>query len=187
MAASVKALRQNTGFIHGSAVPKQHSNQKKSKELQNSPISGKNLAPKSSIQTATVTTASRAATAAAPSVSLFAIIGFFVVATLMIFVMLAQVNYNEVLRETERLNTHLSNLKEQQRVLSIRFESVVDMDEVENYAKDVLGMSKPESETQVVMRALPPDRVEVISYESDTKWWVEIGGYLSFLFDSYIK
>ena len=123
----------------------------------------------------------------APSVSLFAIVGFFVVATLMIFVMLAQVNYNEVLRETARLNTHLDTLKEQQRVLSITFESVINMDEIERYAKDVLGMSKPEAEQVTVIRTLPYDRIEVIEYDEDIAWWLEFGDYLTFLFEEYIR
>ena len=122
----------------------------------------------------------------APSVSLFAIVGFFVVSALMIFVMLAQVNYNEVLRETARLNTHLDILHEQQRVLSITFESVINMDEIERYAKDVLGMSKPEAEQVTLIRALPEDKVEVFD-EANIDRWREFSGFLTFLFDEYIR
>jgi len=123
----------------------------------------------------------------APSVSLFAIIGFFAVSALMIFVMLAQVNYNEVLRETARLNTHLDILHEQQRVLSITFESVINMDEIERYAKDVLGMSKPEAEQVTLLRTLPEDKIEVIYDEANVDRWREFSGYITFLFDEYIR
>ena len=181
MAVSVKKKEHHKEvYIHGSAVSNQKPDLEPLKELMDFSASKKDTTPKE--------VRSKAKTQQkAPSVSLFAIIGFFVVSALMIFVMLAQVNYNEVLRETARLNTHLDILKEQQRVLSITFESVINMDEIERYAKDVLGMSKPEAEQVTLLRTLPEDKVEVIYDDTNVDRWREFSGFLTFLFDEYIR
>jgi hypothetical protein len=105
----------------------------------------------------------------------------------MIFVMLAQVNLNEIIRETARLNAQLEILGEQRRVLSITFESVIDMDDVERYARDVLGMSRPDSDHYSSIRALPPDRVEVFDGTANEDGWREFSSFLTVLFDEYIR
>ena len=185
MAVGVKAdinTKHNEKYIHGSAAPAFEFDSESIKEFIKSPVPSENidLAPK------LIHTPSRVQQRA-PSVSLFAIVGFFAIAALMIFVMLAQVNYNEILRETARLSTHLDTLKEQQRVLSITFESVINMDEIERYAKDVLGMSKPEAEEITLMRTQPIDKIEIFEYDTTVDRWREIGEYLTFLFDEYIR
>ena len=95
-------------------------------------------------------------------VSMFAILGSIVVGVLMIFTVLAQVSYNEVANESVRLSSQLSTLEEQERRLEIAFESVVDMKEVERYARDVLGMSKPETEQVAVIQSVQRDTAEVV-------------------------
>lgn len=173
MATYTKTMRQKERYIHGSAAPKRYPDAQPDREF--------TPANKPAIKRSPVKEQQRA-----PGVSLFAIIGFFTVATLMIFVMLAQVNYTEVLRENARLSSHIEMLREQQRVLSITFESIINMDEIERYAKDVLGMSRPEAEQATVIRVRPPDRVEVIQNEETNDRWRELSGFLSFLFDEYV-
>ena len=98
-----------------------------------------------------------------PMVSLFAVFGFVIVGILMIFVVLAQISYNEAAADTLRLNTQLLELAEQQRALTIAFESVICMKEVEQYARDVLGMSRPENYQTAVVLNTVSDRAEVLS------------------------
>ena len=106
----------------------------------------------------------RAAAAAqgAPFVSVFAVFGSVIIAALMILSVLAQVSYNEVAGETVRLNNQLVKLEEQERKLEIAFESVVDMKEVEQYARDVLGMSKPDAQQVAIIQTVQTDTAEVI-------------------------
>jgi len=99
----------------------------------------------------------------APMVSPFALFGSVVVTVLMILVVLAQINYNETAAETVRLNAQLIGLAEQHRALTITYESVVSMKEVEQYARDVLGMSKPENFQMAVVQNTVGDRAEVLS------------------------
>jgi cell division protein FtsL len=120
----------------------------------------------------------------APSVSLFSMVGSVATAVLMIFVILAQISYNEVTTETVRLNNRLRELNEEERRLRITFESVVDMKAVEQYARDVLGMSKPEADQISVVKSSPKDRAEIV--ESNEEGQLKgIGRFLSSLLDYF--
>ena len=81
----------------------------------------------------------------------------------MVFVVLAQISYNEAASETTKLNSQLSMLADQQRTLAIAFESVICMNEVEQYARDILGMSRPENYQMAVLPSAISDRAEVLS------------------------
>jgi cell division protein FtsL len=124
----------------------------------------------------------RAAAAArsVPGVSLFAISGALFAAVLMVFVVLAQISYNEAAAETVRLNTRLQALTEQQRRLEITYENVIDMKEIERYAEDVLGMSKPEADQIAIVKSMPYDKAEVIC-ESENGWLDGLGSFISSL------
>jgi len=98
----------------------------------------------------------------AQGVSLFAIVGSFIVIAMMIFVVLAQISYNEVGSETARLNAQLAALNEQERRLRITFESVIDIKEIERYSRDVLGMSMPNAFNRTIPFAAAGDRAEVL-------------------------
>lgn len=119
-----------------------------------------------------------------PGVSLFAIFGAILAATLMVFVVLAQINYNETATETVRLNNQLRTLTEQQRRLEIAYESVINMEEVERYARDVLGMSKPETDQITIIQSAPNDRAEVIG-ESEDNTLNGLGKFLSSLMEYF--
>jgi cell division protein FtsL len=100
-------------------------------------------------------------------VSLFAITGFVVVAVMMVFVLLAHVRFNEVTSESVRLQARLDELGVQERKLKIDYENVFDVYAVEQYATNVLGMSKP-SESQVgAVQSAVFDKAVIVSAENE--------------------
>ena len=103
-----------------------------------------------------------AAAKKAQGVSLFAVFGTLLIAAMMIFVVLAQISYNEVAGETARLSSQLRELTAHERNLAMTFESVVDMREIERYARDVLGMSNPDAGHIIVFHSEVSDRAEII-------------------------
>jgi len=119
-----------------------------------------------------------------PHLSLFAIVGAFAVGAIMILVVLAQISYNEAATEAVRLNSQLIMLEEQQRALMIEFESVMDMKEVERYARDVLGMSRPETGQLAVFANTAVDRAEVLSSPEKTTLR-DFGSFISSLLDYF--
>lgn len=99
---------------------------------------------------------------AVPGISVFAIFGTFIIAVLMVFVVLAQINYNETASEAARLNSELRELSERHRLLELTFESSFDIREVERIAKDELGMSRPDTTQVITIRTTPRDTATVI-------------------------
>jgi len=118
-----------------------------------------------------------AAVKSAPGISLFAVFGSIIAAALMVFVMLAQISYNETAAETVRLNAQLQALTEKQKRLEITYESVIDLEEIERYARDVLGMAKPDTDQIVIIQYIPEDRAEVISEGAES----ELDGFAAFI------
>jgi cell division protein FtsL len=100
-------------------------------------------------------------------VSLFAVTGFIVVAVMMVFVLLAHVRYNEITAETVRLQARLDELAETERKLMIEYEKAFDIIAVEQYATNVLGMSKPDESQISVVQTTAHDKAVVVSREED--------------------
>ena len=115
-------------------------------------------------------------------ISLFSVLGGAAAAVLMIFVLIANVRYNEISNERLRLETQLSQLSQQERKLEIEFESVIDMKAVEQYARDVLGMSKPDADQISVINRVPEDRVEILSSDTGDEGMISgLGRFISSL------
>jgi len=126
-----------------------------------------------------------AATQHGPRVSLFAIFGSLFAGVLMVFVVLAQISYNEIARETVNLNTQYTDLAQKQRRLEITFESVIDMKEIERYARDVLGMSRPETDQVAMTYNASGDRVEVLPGGEDKSPLQDFGSFISSLLEYF--
>jgi len=99
----------------------------------------------------------------APGISVFAVLGTLIVAVLMVFVVLAQINFNETAGETARLGSHLNELTERHRALELLFESSINIKEVERFARDELGMSRPDTGQIIVINTTPRDSAFVVS------------------------
>ena len=96
------------------------------------------------------------------SVSVIAVAGTLIVAVLMIFVVLAQIYYNDAVRETVRLNAQLTELSERQRSLELAFVSAIDIREVERFARDELGMTRPDAGDVIFLNSAVRDSAVVV-------------------------
>ncbi len=101
------------------------------------------------------------------SVSLFAIAGVAVVAALMVFIVLAHVKFNEISAETVTLQTRLAELSEEQRKLQITYEDIFDVNEVEAYATNVLGMTKPTQDQIASISSENYDKAVIVEDSGD--------------------
>jgi cell division protein FtsL len=112
--------------------------------------------------------ASAAMSKKVPGISVFAVFGAIVIAVMMVFVVLAQINYNESASESVKLSTQVRELSEKYRVLELAFESSIDIREVERYARDELGMSRPDASQIIVINTTPRDSATVIHNEDSS-------------------
>ena len=129
--------------------------------------------------------AKEAGAQAAPAVSLFALFGAVFAGVLMILVVLAQISYSEIAGEIVRLNAQMENLAEQERRLEIEFENAIDMKEVERYARDSLGMSRPDNSQAAIVRNIPVDSVEIIDASGAGGKLNGLGSFISSLLEYF--
>ena len=121
----------------------------------------------------------------AHGISLFTAFGAVFAAILMIFVVLAHINLNELTNETVRLDSQLVKLTDKESKLEIEYESVIDMKEVERYARDVLGMSKPDVSQVAVVQSSAQDKAEIIDSGSEGNALRGFASFMSSLLDYF--
>ena len=102
-----------------------------------------------------------------PGISFFAVAGTLIVSFLMVLVVLAQINYNEAASESARTDMQLRELAEKQRTLELAFERSIDIKEVERFAKDELGMSRPDAAQIILISTEPRDSATAINTEDE--------------------
>ena len=103
----------------------------------------------------------------ASRISVIAVLGTLFVAVLMVFVVLAQINFNETAAESVQLNALLIELNERHSALELSFERAVDIKEVERFARDELGMSRPNEGQMILINSVPRDTAIVVHSEQE--------------------
>jgi len=107
-------------------------------------------------------TRTRAASAARAVVSPFTVVGFAVAAALLFLVVMGYVQMAAISYESAQLQQQLDELNEEEARLRIKYESTFDLDKIEQYAVNELGMV-PASNTQVYyINSSAPDRAEIL-------------------------
>lgn len=101
-------------------------------------------------------------------ISLYAVVGFVFVAAMMVFVLLAHAKYSEVTNETVKLQARLDELNSQERKLKIEYTNAFDVNDVERYATQVLGMSKPAEDQISTVSATAQDKAVVLKSSEDS-------------------
>jgi len=117
-------------------------------------------------------------------ISVFAVLGTVFVAVLMVFVVLAQINYNETAAESVRLSLHINELTEKHKALELSFESAVEIKEVERFARDELGMSRPDSGQIIIISSTPRDSA-IITGGGEDRGIQGFGNFLKSLTDYF--
>ena len=115
------------------------------------------------------------------------VVGAIIAAALMVFVVLAQVNYNEVTHEIVELNEKYDTLTERETKLEIEHERIIDMKEIERYARDVLGMSQPDANQVSYIANVHIDKAEIIDNGNEGNALRGFGTFISSLFDYFRK
>ena len=184
MAEHARALDYYGGYNHGTAAPKRAIFEQPFPEPQEMPAQNERLRQRER-ESASRSAAAAKAAGLAGSPSVFATLGAVLAGAMMIFVLLGLISFNEISAETARLNEQLAQQTERHRKLEIEFESVIDMKEVERYARDELGMSKPETSQITVIHSVPSDKIEIVP-AGDGSPLNGLGAFLSSLLE-YLK
>ena len=104
--------------------------------------------------------------------SLFAVVGYFAVAVVMVLVLMTYVRYTAAAVQAVEYRERIETLSEDNRRLTIVYAQTFDMNEIEYYARTVLGMDDP---TQAQTGAVSLDAGDkAVVYETE-----ESGTFLS--------
>ena len=101
------------------------------------------------------------------SVSPVAVIGIACAAVLMVFVLMARIQFTAVSDEAVALEQQLDDLMVERTRLLIGYESAFNMTEIEEYASTTLGMQRPREEQIYYINSSVPDKAVII--EDGTK------------------
>ncbi len=121
-----------------------------------------------------------------PGVSAFAVVGFLCIAGLLFMVLLSYVSLTELSEETVGLKEELAVLEEEETRLLLKYESAFDLNAVESYATNVLGMSKPGENQIFYIRSENIDRAMILgSDQSNSDLMRFLGSVLTKLTDLF--
>lgn len=92
-----------------------------------------------------------------------AIIGFGFAAVLLVFSLLGRIQLMQTSDEAAALSNRLLELQEEQSILLIEYESTFNLMEIEEYAKNTLGMQKARGDQIYYVGGKAPDKAVVIA------------------------
>jgi cell division protein FtsL len=97
------------------------------------------------------------------SISLLAVFGFAAAAVLLVFSLMARIQFTQVSAETAKLESQLSELTEEQSKLTIAYESALNLTDIEDYAINTLGMQKPRADQVRYVSSSAQDKAEILN------------------------
>lgn len=103
---------------------------------------------------------------AAQSISVLSVAGFVAAAALMVFILLSYVKLTEISFEVSSLNTTISELSAQQKKLEVEYALAFNVNEVEDYVENVLGMVKMTEANTTVYSMQRDNEAEVLGGDS---------------------
>ena len=95
-----------------------------------------------------------------------AILGFALAAVLLVFSLMARVQFTVASDTAAQLESQINELTEQKSRLTIAYESALNLTEIEDYAINNLGMQKPHSDQVVYVNGTSKDKAVILSGDS---------------------
>ena len=94
---------------------------------------------------------------------LFGVIGTVAVAVVLVMVLMAYIQLAQVSSTTTQLKNSIADLEESGTMLRVRYESTFNLNEIETYAMNVLGMTKLDDSNTTVFEVEKADKAEILN------------------------
>ena len=133
-----------------------------------------------------VRTRARTAAHARQSIAPLSIVGVLAAAFLVVVAILAQAQMVGISSTSVELQNQLTQLEERQSKLRIEYESAFNMEEIEEYAIQTLGMQKPRADQVCYIDTSSPDKAVVVASGESDGFVDRVSDYLSGVF-AYFK
>ena len=113
-------------------------------------------------------------------IPLLGMVGAVVVAVLMITVLMGYIQLAEISGETSRVRASIEDLEERSEILKLQYETTFDMESVEAYAVNILGMTRG-SARETCTGVILADRAQVLAEDETAGVLARITGFLKSL------
>ena len=101
------------------------------------------------------------------SLSPMVLLGFVVAIVMLVLCLVARIEFTTLAAEAAELQSQVNELTEENSRLTIKYESALNLAEVEDYAVNTLGMQRPSSDQIIYVNGSAQDRAEVINPNSE--------------------
>ena len=90
-------------------------------------------------------------------------LGFVIAVAMLVFCLIARIEFTTVSAEAAELQSQLNQLTEDNSRLTIKYESALNLAEVEDYAVNTLGMQRPSTDQIIYVNGSAQNRAEVVN------------------------
>ena len=94
--------------------------------------------------------------------SVFSVVGFALVAVMMVFVVLANVRLTEISYSVSETRTRITELEKEKQQLEAQYETAFNLTELKAYAIDTLGMVEADADSAVVLGGIREDKAQIL-------------------------
>ncbi len=113
-------------------------------------------------------------------IPLLAVVGVIVVAVLMVTILMGYIRLAEISGETSRVRSSIAELEKRQEILEITYESTFNMQEIESYAVNILGMTRG-LDGDYAGGVILADRAQILAEDETAGLKARITGFLKSL------
>lgn len=113
-------------------------------------------------------------------IPLLGIVGALVVAALMVTVLMGYIQLAEISGETSRVRSSIAELEERSEALKLTYETTFDLQSVESYAVNILGMTRGGAE-EIYTGVLLADRAQILAEDETAGFVARLTGFLKSL------
>lgn len=108
-------------------------------------------------------------------IPLLAIVGGIVAAVMLVTVLMGYIRLTAISGETTEIRNSIEELTERNEKLKLQYETAFDLEKIETYAVNILGMTRASEESGVVYRA---DRAEILAEDETAGLKARFVGFL---------
>jgi hypothetical protein len=105
-------------------------------------------------------------------IPVFAVLGWALVVVLFTSLILSYIELNSIADETYKVNQEIVNLQDERTKLKIQYESTFKLDQIEQYATNIIGMVPADSSQIRYLNDQAEDQAVILSRETGFAAWL---------------
>ena len=146
-------------------------------EYEEAPAARPKRQPRESVK---VAARPRKKTAAKQKIAPFGVLGLITAGLMLVLVLMGNVQLAAISAESSKVQSSISDLQSAEAILKIQYERIFELDKIEQYAVNQLGMIPSSSGQVYYLNSSTPDKAEIIrGSDTNVSVWSNINTFLS--------